>query len=210
MDINLIQTKPNEYAYLNDINLTVIETNSDALCPPDSAIKEIIFEEGKLNFLNKELQKSNKLQKNLKTNIIFHEILNVLVYGGCGVMYLIIAGNYPPIVIASIMSIYYFFGKGLQLIGLGTRIGKWKKFKELKEQIKHDEEKIENQSKQIEQLKNEIGYNVTLQMSREEYEKRCRIWDLERNNKLPNTKYNIYNNEFTIEKYIKTKQKKRR
>ena len=52
MDINLIQTKPNEYAYLNDINLTVIETNSDALCPPDSVIKEIISKEGKLIFLN--------------------------------------------------------------------------------------------------------------------------------------------------------------
>ena len=125
-------------------------------------------------------------------------------------MYLIIQRNYPPIVLSSIVSIYYFFGKGLQLIGLSTRIGKCKKLKKLKEQIKQDEEEIENQSKQIEQLKNEIGYNVTLQMSREEYERRCRIWELERNNKLPNTKYNIYNNEITLEKYLTIGQRKRR
>lgn len=108
------------------------------------------------------------------------------------------------------MSIYYFFGKGLQLIGLGTRIGKCKKLKKIKEQIKLGDEVIKNHEKQIEQLKNEIGYKIVTQISREEYERRCRIWELERNNKLPNTKYNIYNNEITLEKYLTIGQKKRR
>lgn len=209
MAINLIQTKSNEYAYLNDINLTVIETKSDALCPPDLAIKEIISKESELNVLNKELEKTIKLKNNVKTNIIFHEIINTLVYGGCGVIYLIIAGNYPPIALASIISIYYFFGKGLQLIACGTRIGKWKKFKELKEQFKIDEEQIENQVKLIEQLKNEIGYKVIAQMPIEEFERRRRNIELNKNNKLPNTKY-LNNNEITLEKYIKIGQKKRR
>jgi hypothetical protein len=209
MAINLIQTKSNEYAYLNDINLTVIETKSDALCPPDLAIKEIISKESELNVLNKELEKTIKLKNNVKTNIIFHEIINTLVYGGCGVIYLIIAGNYPPITLASIISIYYFFGKGLQLIACGTRIGKWKKIKELKEQFKIDEEQIENQVKLIEQLKNEIGYKVIAQMPIEEYERRRRNIELNKNNKLPNTKY-LNNNEITLEKYIKIGQKKRR
>ena len=39
MGIKLIQTKSNEYAYLDDINLTVIETNSNELCSSDSTIK---------------------------------------------------------------------------------------------------------------------------------------------------------------------------
>lgn len=53
MEIDLIQTKPNEYAYLNDIELTVIETNSDALCPPELVIKEIISKESNLYVLKK-------------------------------------------------------------------------------------------------------------------------------------------------------------
>ena len=57
MDINLIQTNPNEYAYLNDVELTVIETNSDALCPPDSIIKEIISKESHLAYLNRYLER---------------------------------------------------------------------------------------------------------------------------------------------------------
>lgn len=212
MDINLIQTKPNEYAYLNDINLTVIETNSDALCPPDSVIKEIISKEGKLNFLNKELKKTNKLKKDVKINIISHEILNILVYGSSAILYGVFCIPIAGIVTVPLIPtvIYFLLFKSLLLVACGTRISKCKKLKKLKEQIKLDEEVIKIHQKEIEQLKNEIGYKVTLQIPIEEYEKRCRIWELERNNKLPNIKYNIYNNEITIEKYIKTKQKKRR
>ena len=46
MDINLIYTKPNEYIYLNDIKLTVIE---------------IISKESELKFLNKEFEKYLKI-----------------------------------------------------------------------------------------------------------------------------------------------------
>ena len=83
-------------------------------------------------------------------------------------------------------------------------------FKKLKQQINLDEEEIKNQEKQIEELKNEIGYKIVTQMSREEYERRCRIWELERNNKLANTKYYFDNNEITLEKYLTIGQKKRR
>jgi len=111
MNINLIQTKPNEYAYLNDINLTVIETNSDALYLPDLVIKEIISKESNLYVLKKELEKTINLKKDVKINIIFHEILNTLIYGGCGVICFFIEGIYSPIVLASVMSIYYFLAK---------------------------------------------------------------------------------------------------
>lgn len=205
MEIDLIQTKPNEYAYLNDINLTVIETNSDALCPPELAIKEIISKESELYVLNKEFETTKKLKKEVKVNIILHEILNVLVYSCSAVLISFISSPFIPTLI------YFLLFKSLLLISFGTRIGKCKKFKKLKEQILHDKEEIENHEKQIEELKNEIGYNVTLQMSREEYERRCRIWELERNNKLPNTKkYFNYYNENTLEKYLKMGQKKRR
>lgn len=210
MDINLIQTKPNEYAYLNDIELTVIETNSDALCPPESTIKEIISRESHLAYLNRYLERRKKEKFELKIDIIFHEILNTIVYGGAGFLYFMLASSFSTNGLLLILTFYYLISKGLHLTCCGTRIGKCKKFKKFKEQIKLNEEEIEKHQKEIEQLKNEIGYNVTLQMSREEYERRCRIWELERNNKLPNTKYNIYNNEFTLEKYLTIGQKKRK
>ena len=212
MDINLIQTKPNEYAYLNDINLTVIETNSDALCPPDSAIKEIISKEGKLIFLNKELKKTNKLKKDVKTNIIFHEILNILVYGSSAILYGVFCIPIAGIVTVPLIPtvIYFLLFKSLLLVACGTRIGKYKKLKKLKNHIKLDEKNIEEYKKNIEELKNEIGYKVALQISREEYERKCRIIELERNNKLPNTKYKLNNDVITLEKYMKIGQKKRR
>ena len=72
------------------------------------------------------------------------------------------------------------------------------------------ESELKSLTKEIEQLKNEIEYKVVAQIPIEEYRRKCDIIELERNNKLKNTKYYIYNNEITIEKYIKTKQKKRR
>ena len=209
MSINLIQTKPNEYAYLNDIELTVIETNSNSLCPPDSTIKEIISKESHLKVLNKKLKTTKQHRRDLKIDIIIHEILNVVVYGGCTVIYLFLAGCSVPTITAVLLA-FYFMTKGLQMACFGTIVGKLKKFKEAKKQFKLKEEEIEKYEKEIEELKKEIGYKVIVQMPIEEYERRCRIWELERNNKLPNTKYYFYNNDITIEKYMKIGQKKRR
>lgn len=211
MNINLIQTKPNEYAYLNDINLTVIETNSDELCPPELAIKEIISKESELQGLNKELIKNIKLKENEKIDIISYHIINIGIYGGSILLYFAMTAAYSFGFAIATMLIYFLVTKGTQLSCYKSINKMEKKFKKLKDQIKLDEEKIENHEKEIEQLKNEIGYNVTLQMSRDEYERRCRIIELERNNKLPNTKkYFNYHNENTLEKYLKMGQKKRR
>lgn len=211
MDINLIQTKPNEYAYLNDTELTVIETNSDALCPPESTIKEIISKESKLIALDKKMEKTKKLKKEEKIDIILDHILYIWIYGGSALVYFAIASTYSIAFAITCMLIYFSVTKGAKLYHCGTIIKKWKKLKKLKEQIEHDEKVIGNYEKQIGELKNEIGYNITLQISREEYERRCRIWELESNNKLPNTKkYFNYYNENTLEKYLKMGQKKRR
>ena len=210
MEIDLIQTKPNEYAYLNDINLTVIETNSDALCPPDSAIKEIISKESHLAYLNRYLERRKKEKFELTIDIIFHEIFNTIVYGGAGFIYFMLASSCSTNGLLLILTFYYLISKGLHLTCCGTRIGKWEKFKELKEQFKIDQEQIENQAKQIEQLKNEIGYKVVTQIPIEEYERKCHIISLEKNNKLPNTKKYFNYNINTLEKYLTIGQKKRR
>lgn len=210
MAINLIQTKPNEYAYLNDINLTVIETNSDALYPPDSIIKEILSKESKLIVLNKKLEKNKKLKKTEKIDIILDHILYIWICGGSALVCFAIASTYSVTFAIACMLIYFSVTKGAKLYHCGTLIKKWKKLKKIKDQIKLDEEQIENHEKEIEELKNEIGYKIVTQMSREEYERRCRLWELEKTNKLHNTKHYFNDNEITLEKYLTIGQKKRR
>ena len=79
---------------------------------------------------------------------------------------------------------------------------------ELKKQFKLEEEELEKQKKQIEELKNEIGYKEIAKIPIEEYERRHNIIEFERNNKLHNTKFYLNNNENSLEKFLKIGQKK--
>lgn len=191
MDSNLIEIKSNEYAYFNDTNIIVIETDSDALYSPDSVIKEIIFRKNELKILNEELQNTKQLKHNLKLNMLIYELLNFIIYGSSGIYYgalcIPLAGLVSIPIIPTV--IYFLLLKSLLLVGLGTRVKKFKELKKINQQIKFKQAKIENYKKQIKQLKNKIGYKVIAKIPIEEYKKRCSNIKLKENNKLGKEKY---------------------
>ena len=125
----------------------------------DNNFEDILRSENEIDNKKEELAlKTNEL-KSREIKVVHMELLNLCVLIGEIIIYVSTHLKVDINILLFTMLFYYSLGKGLILIGYGTRKSNYRKIKELKTTIEELKEKIPELKKQLEYLKQKVKYN---------------------------------------------------
>ena len=128
------------------------------------SFEDILTKENELSSLNEQLKDDKEELDINKNNMIYAEIFNLTIYGGTTALYFATEGKLTPVGTVLLLGTFYATFKGVAcLMTGGTRIGRIKRRKQIKNDIESLEQTIPTAEKELNDAKEKIHYqdNVT-------------------------------------------------